>query len=572
MRGRRGAAVAAVAGIAAAGAVGGRVARGVSVAEAAPTVLIGLLFFLVGWLATAHRPGVVTGTLISGAGLALLLSDALTAVPNTFVFTVGLALFPLGLAALGHLAVIFPAGRPSSSAERVLVVVLYVLALLGLPLISVEGCDECPPNFVGIDIGHGIGRAAYSAFLVAVMATAVAVFMVLVRRWRSSSGAARRVLLPVLPGACLFLLIYLGGLLAELGLPSVLGQRWAVVGFGLIAAAPLAFLAGLLRARLARANVGGLVVEVGEASPPERLQEALGRALGDPTVEVAYWLAERAAYVDAQGRPVGLPLDDPRRSVTVVARGGRRVGAIVHDAAVKDDPQLVEAVAAVVGMALENQRLHAEVLAQLEEVRASRARIVQATDAARRRVERDLHDGAQQRLVNLSLALGMARSKLGARRVEELDDLLGQAGQEAAEALKELRELAQGLHPAVLAEAGLAAALESLAERSPVPVEVVASTNGQEPGPAEVAAYFVVSESLANAAKHARASSVTVRVQTQGGRLVVEVADDGVGGAQAHPGSGLEGLGDRIAALGGTFEVGGEAGHGTVVRAEIPCG
>ncbi len=565
-------AAAAVAGVAAAGALGGRVARGVSVAEAAPTVLIGLLFFLAGWLATARRPGAMTGPLISGAGLALLLSDALTAVPNSFVFTVGLALFPLGLAALGHLAVVFPAGRPSSPAEGVLVIVPYVLALLGLPLISLEGCDDCPLNLVGIDIGHGIGRAAYSAFLVAVMGTAMAILVVLVRRWRSSSAAARRVLLPVLPGACLFLVIYVGALLAELGLPSGLGPRWAFLGFGLIAAAPLAFLAGLLRARLARANVGGLVVELGEASPSERLREALGRALGDPTVEVAYWLAERDGYVDVHGRPVTLPLADARRSVTVVERGGRRVGAIIHDAAVKDDPRLVEAVAAAVGMALENQRLHAEVLAQLEEVRASRARIVQAGDAARRRVERDLHDGAQQRLVSLSLALGMARSKLAARRVDELDDLLGQAAKEAGEALKELRELAQGLHPALLAESGLVAALESLAERSPVPVEVLVSTNGQMAARAEVAAYFVVSESLANAAKHARASSVTLRVETEGDRLVVEVADDGVGGAHARPGSGLEGLADRVAAVGGRFEVRSERGHGTMVRAEIPCG
>ena len=571
MRGWRRTAAAAVAGVAAAGALVGRVARGVSVTEAAPTVLIGLLFFVAGWLVTARRRGANTGTLMSGAGLALLVSDALTAVPNAFVFTVGLALFPLGFAALGHLAVVFPAGRPESSAERVLVVVPYVLALLGLPLISVEGCDDCPPNLVGIEIGEGIGRGAYSAFLVAVMATAVAILVVLARRWRSSSAAARRVLLPVLPGACLFLVIYVGGLLAELGLPSGLGQRWAFLAFGRIAAAPVAFLAGLLRARLARANVGGLVVELGEASPPEGLREALRRALGDSTVEVAYWLSERSTYVDAQGRPVTLPLDDVRRSVTVVERGGQRVGAIVHDAAVQEDPLLLEAVAAAVGMALENQRLHAEVLIQLEEVRASRARIVQAADAARRRVERDLHDGAQQRLVSLSLGLGMARSKLAARRVDELHALLEEAAQQAGEALKELRELAQGLHPADLSDSGLVAALESLAERSPVPVEVLPSTNGQVAGPAEVAAYFVVSESLANVAKHARASSVTVRVETEGDRLVVEVADDGVGGAHAHPGSGLEGLADRMAALGGRLEVGSEAGRGTVVRAEIPC-
>ena len=572
MSDRQRTAAAVVAVIAAAGALGGRVVRGVPVVEAAPTVLIGLLFFVAGWVAVGRHPGAMTGRLISLTGLALLLSDALTSVPNSFVFTVGLALFPLGLAALGHLAVVFPDGRPSSAAERVLVVVPYVLALVGLPMVNLEDCGDCPPNLVGIETSHGVGRVAYSALLVAVMVTAVGIFVVLVRRWWSSSTAARRVLLPIVPGACIFVVIYVGGLLAELGLPSGLGERWAFLALGLIAAAPLAFLGGLLRTRLARANVGGLVVELGEVPPPEALREALRRALSDPTVEVAYWLPERDAYVDAQGRPVALPLDDPRRSVTVVERGGRRVGAIVHDAAVTDDPVLVDAASAAVGMALENQRLHAEVLAQLEEVRASRARIQQAADAARRRVERDLHDGAQQRLVSLSLALGMARSKLASKRVEELDGLLEQAALEATEALKELRELAQGLHPAVLTEAGLVAAVESLAERCPVPVEVVASGNGHVAGPAEAAAYFVVSESLANAAKHASASSVSVQIERLGDRLVVEVVDDGVGGAQVRAGSGLEGLADRVAALDGTFELRSEPGRGTRVRAELPCG
>ena len=572
MSDRQRTAAAVVAVIAAAGALGGRVVRGVPVVEAAPTVLIGLLFFVAGWVAVGRHPGAMTGRLISLTGLALLLSDALTSVPNSFVFTVGLALFPLGLAALGHLAVVFPDGRPSSAAERVLVVVPYVLALVGLPMVNLEDCGDCPSNLVGIETSHGVGRVAYSALLVAVMVTAVGIFVVLVRRWWSSSTAARRVLLPIVPGACIFVVIYVGGLLAELGLPSGLGERWAFLALGLIAAAPLAFLGGLLRTRLARANVGGLVVELGEVLPPEALREALRRALSDPTVEVAYWLPERDAYVDAQGRPVALPLDDPRRSVTVVERGGRRVGAIVHDAAVTDDPVLVDAASAAVGMALENQRLHAEVLAQLEEVRASRARIQQAADAARRRVERDLHDGAQQRLVSLSLALGMARSKLASKRVEELDGLLEQAALEATEALKELRELAQGLHPAVLTEAGLVAAVESLAERCPVPVEVVASGNGHVAGPAEAAAYFVVSESLANAAKHASASSVSVQIERLGDRLVVEVVDDGVGGAQVRAGSGLEGLADRVAALDGTFELRSEPGRGTRVRAELPCG
>lgn len=227
---------------------------------------------------------------------------------------------------------------------------------------------------------------------------------------------------------------------------------------------------------------------------------------------------------------------------------------------------------AAAGLALENERLHAEVLARLEEVRASRARIVEAGDAARKRVERNLHDGAQQRLVSLSLAIGMARSKLGTGAVSDAEDLLGQASQEATCAIKELRELARGLHPAILSEVGLVAAVQSVAERSPVPVEVRASTNGPLCDSVEATAYYVVAESLTNVAKYARASSVQVRIEHCGDRLRVEVADDGTGGAELRPGSGLEGLADRVAVLEGHLEVHSSPGAGTRIRADLPCG
>ena len=570
---RHRAAIVALAVGAAVGAMGGRALRGGPALAVAPTVVVGLLFVVAGMVARARRPDPVIGRLLILTGLAWLFSDAFTAVPHALPFTVGLALFPLGLAALGHLALVFPSGHPSSRLEKVLVVVPYVLAVVGIPIISVDDCPECPANVVGLDVQQGEGRLAYSAVLVAALVTTVVVLAVLVRRWWAASPVARRVLLPVVPGACLFAAVYIGGVLAELGLPSGLGQRWILLALVLVAAAPIVFLAGLLRARLARANVGGLVVELGEASSAGNLRRSLARALGDPTVDVAYWMEDQAAYVDAEGRRLELPLDDSRRSVTLVEREGRRVGALVYDAALGDDPALVEAVSATVGLALENERLHAEVLARLDDVRASRARIVQAGDAARRQVERDLHDGAQQRLVSLSLALGMARTKLGPQRDAALEGILDQAAEEAALALRELRELAQGLHPAVLSDAGLVAAVESLAERSPVPVELASTADGRRlPPPVEAAAYFIVSESLANVAKHARASSATVRLEPDGDRLRVEVIDDGVGGARVRPGSGLEGLADRVAALDGSFQLESELGTGTRIRVDLPCG
>ena len=546
--------------------------RDLPVEQGAPVLVVGLLFVAAGVVASVRRPSSVSGWLLTSTGLAWLLSTALTTSANPLVFTAGLALFPLGLAPLGHLAVVFPGRRPSSPLERLLVVAPYLLAVASLPVVGTASCSDCPITPVGLDVAAGAGRLWYAALLVAVLVLTVGVIMVLVRRWRDASPVARRVLLPVVPGAFVFAVAYVAGILAELGLPTGLGDRWAMVGLGLIAAAPLVFLGGLLRSHLARAGVGELVVELGEAAPAQGLREGLARALGDPTLELAHWVGGSARYVASDGSPLDVAAAEPGRAVALIERGGRHVGALVYDAALRDDPALVDAVAAAAGLAMENERLHAEVLARLEEVRASRARIVEAADSARRRVERDLHDGAQQRLVALALAVGMARAQVGAGGDPAVADLLRQASEEARLALQELRELAQGLHPAVLTEEGLGAALESLAERSPVPVDLAVTVGGLLPAPVEVAAYYVVSEALANVAKHAQASAVTVRVDRHGECLRVEVDDDGSGGAELRPGSGLEGLADRVAAVDGRLELDSPAGHGTRLRVELPCG
>lgn len=554
------------------GGVVGIVARGESPVALAPLVPAGVLFVVAGVAAWRRRPDGPSGPLLAAAGLSWIGSPALLTVPDAVAATVGMALFPLGLAFLAHLALAYPDGL-RSRAERVIVAVPYALVVAGVPVMEVGDCAHCAANAVGIATDRGLGRAWYAVLLVAALATACGFLVVLVGRWRGGSVADRRVLLPVVPGACLFAVVYVAALLSELGVPTGLGARWALVALVLMAAAPVVFLAGLLRARLARAQVGELVVELGSAAPGEALRQALARALGDPSVEVAYWVPEAdGGYVDGAGKPVEVPAGGGRRVVTSIERAGRPVAALVHDAALRDDQAHVDAVCAAAGLALENERLHAEVLARLEEVRASRARIVEAGDAARRRVERNLHDGAQQRLVGVSIALGMARARLATGDRGDLDDLLGQAAQEVATAISELRELARGLHPSILGEVGLVGALESLAERSPVPVAISAGTDGDLPAPIEAAAYYVVAESLTNAAKHARASSVHVRVDHDGGRLAVEVADDGVGGAAVRPGSGLEGLADRVAALDGRLELHSPPGAGTVLRVELPCG
>ena len=218
---------------------------------------------------------------------------------------------------------------------------------------------------------------------------------------------------------------------------------------------PLAFLAGLARTRLDRSAVGDLAVLLGEPLPPGRLEQVLARALHDSTLKLAYWLPDRHAFVDAAGRPVELPAAGGDRAVTILHHDGDPVAAMLHDGALDDDPGLVRAVAATARMTIENERLQAEVRAQLEEVRASRARIVAFGDAERRRVERNLHDGAQQRLVNLSLALGIARSQVGTGSEQEIAVALDEAAAELRRALAELRDLARGIHPMILSEAGL---------------------------------------------------------------------------------------------------------------------
>jgi signal transduction histidine kinase len=537
---------------------------------------IGLLFVAAGVAARRRRPDSPTGLLMAAAGLAFLASQALFLTGVDLLFTVAAVLAPLPLAFLAHLALTFPGGRRLSRFERALVVAPYVLTLFAAPFLSAEGedCDgPCPRNLVGIDAEHGTGKVLYGALLVAVLVLTVCFIAVLVSRWRHGTPAARRVLLPVIPGASVLAAVYAAGVAAELGVPTGFGQGWAIAALVLLGLAPLALLAGLLYHHLGRVAVGQLVVELGEPSAEGgRVKDALARALHDPTVEVAYWLPERDAYVDAEGRPLEVPVDDPSRAVSFIERAGARVGALLHDPALRHDPALVEAVSAATGLAIENERLHAEVLARLEEVRASRARIVEAGDVARRRIERNLHDGAQQRLVTLNIALGLARSKLDPQGDAEAVTLLGQAGEEATLAIRDLRELAQGLHPSLLTEAGLGPAVESLAQRAPVPVEVCARLDGRMPPPVETPAYYVVAEALAHVATYARASSVKVRLAEAAGRRVVEVVDDGVGGAAVRPGSGLEGLADRVAAVEGRLEVESPPGKGTRLRAELPCG
>ncbi len=324
---------------------------------------------------------------------------------------------------------------------------------------------------------------------------------------------------------------------------------------GALALLPAVMTFELFRTRLARARVADMVRDLGRSAAPHEVEEALRAALADPRARLVF-TRDEGGRVDVDGDPVELP---PSLGITEIDDRS----AIFHDPALDHD--LVEAVGSAAALAIDNVRLQAELRAQLREVRASRRRLIRATDEARHRVERDLHDGAQQRLVALTAALRRA-----VRGVEggSHDDLLADAAREAEIALGELRELAHGVHPAILTQAGLRAAVESLGDRAVIPVTVDIEPRRHSPE-VESTAYFVISEALANASKHAEASEADVRVVMEGDQLVVTVRDDGRGGADPE-GSGLRGLADRVGALGGEFEVVSGPGAGTAVTARLP--
>jgi signal transduction histidine kinase len=286
-------------------------------------------------------------------------------------------------------------------------------------------------------------------------------------------------------------------------------------------------------------------------------------------LELAFWLPEYESYSDLDGRPIELP-EDGGRTATPIDRDGRHVAALIHDASLRDEPALLDAVGAAAGIALENARLQAELRARLLELKESRARVIEATDTERRRLERDLHDGAQQRLVAISLELGRLEER--AESDPGMKEAIERTKREAEESLRELRELARGIHPALVTDHGLAVALEALIARAPIRVGLDVDLDSRLPEPVEVAIYYTVSECLTNVAKYARASATTVAVSRDSGQVVVEVTDDGVGGANTEGGSGLRGLADRVEALDGRLRVWSPPGRGTRVRAEIPCG
>ena len=636
---------------------------------------------LIGWM---RRPSNRTGMLMVAVGygvLATSLYEANYAVP----YTIGTIVGSVFIAVFLHLMLSYPSGRLLSGSGRTLVVAAYAAAVVA-PLADAmfpqdQTCkpNACPDDLVLLSRDHAAHVATTALSTVAAVILFAGAFWLLVGRWRRATPAMRRQLRPVyLAGGLSVVLLAIGFIVTPFsGVGNTIVSVALIVTF---TAVPFLFLAGLLGTTLARsAGVGTIFSAVPERASPGEVQEGLRAALRDPTAEVAYWYEEGGHYVDVDGNRYELPPDTRHRVVTRLDYADSPVAAIVHDAALRDEPELLEAITGAARIALERDKLLVEVKARAEryravlqampdlmfrisrggvysgynapnprdllsdvvvgrkvhdrlpkeladrvleagqaavdrgtpqmieyelefsgetrnyearfaasgedeflmivreitdrkrqqaELEASRARIVAAGDDERRKLERNLHDGAQQRLVSLSLSLRLAQRRVRSDP-DGAEELLEGSREELAQALEELRELARGIHPAVLTDRGLEAALQALAARSPLPVEI-RGASCDLPAQVEAAAYYVVSEALANVTKYAQASAVEVTVERRNGTAVVEVADDGIGGADPLRGSGLRGLADRVASLSGKLDVESPPGSGTRVRAEIP--
>jgi signal transduction histidine kinase len=474
--------------------------------DTALSTTTGFLFLLAGAVAHVRRPANPIGVLIALAGVALFLED-LQFTANPVLYTIAVPLRAASSPVIAHLVLAFPHGRLRSRWERLLVAAAY-LVVLGSGVLGLLVGDD-PRDLLARWPGSGSAEFADRVLGLAATAISAGGVVVLLYRWLSGRLPQRRLLSPVV-------VIALAGAVTS-GAGTALGdahplsepllQAYRI----LFCLWPLAFLAGVMRARVGNAEMVRLLLE----------------------------------------------------------RDGTGLAALVQDDEVWKDSRSIDALNAAAGLVLDNQRLTAELEQRLAEVRASRARLIAAGDEERRRLERDLHDGAQQRLVSVVLLLRMADRRSGDGLPPELRTVLTGAVDELQTAITELRELARGIRPAILTEAGLVPAVRSLADRIPMAVALTVGTVPRLDAAVEATAYFVTSEALTNALKHARTERADVRIEVTDAGLRVEVTDAGVGGADVEKGSGLAGLRDRVQALGGELDVTSGPG-GTTVTAVIP--
>jgi signal transduction histidine kinase len=541
---------------------------GNSVRDGIIELAVGWSLALAGLAFWARRAGNHFGPVLAAAGIAWFLPEwSNPDVGISPAFTLGLVAFVSCTPLVAHAALSYPQGRIRSGLERAVLVAGYTatLGLLGLLPASVfdpaaEGCLDCPANLFLVHADSGAVAAFTRWGLRAGFACTIALALLIA--WRLARSSAPTVAVPVLAPAAAYLGLVAWDLQHSMR-QNVLGNDPFDVRLWRLEAGALGALAlgigwGIYRSRQARTLVARLVVDLTRFAEPGHARETLARALGDAGLELAYRRTGSADYIDPHGRPVRL---EPAAgyAVTPLERDGRPVAALVHEAALLADPDLIEEVVGAARLEIENERFHAEVKAQLESLRASRARIVESGDRERQRLERDLHDGAQQRLVGLSLALRMLRT-LSPSPTAELQSRLDQADAELQATLADLRDLAHGIFPAVLADDGLAAALKTLADTSPTTIDLRSVPDARLDPAIETTAYFVIAETL----RRTRTARATVAAARQNGSLVVEL--EGEAGYADWP---ID-LEDRVGALDGTLTI--EHGDGGLrLRVELPC-
>lgn len=533
--------------------------------------VIGLVYSAMGLAAWWRRPSNRLGSVMVGGSLAWFIAGLSNTGVRVLV-TASLVLVTVPLAIVVHLLLAFPSGRLRTRGALLTVLAGYAVALVLQAPLYLFAPGASPGGTLAVADVPAL--AAWGAWLQrAAGLTVMAVTMViLARRLRRAQQVQRRVLAP----------LYLYGIGAVTFLPlapdlikPLTGISATTVGVAqltVMAGIPVAFALAMLRGGFARmGELEELGTWLGSAvETQEPLERALALSLGDESLELTFWAADRNTYLDAAGREVSLPQPGAGRGTVGIELGGRRIGAIVYDETLIDDEDLVRAAGRTVAIAVDRLRLTADLLASQEMLRLSLGRLVEAEDRERRRIARDLHDGLQAKLILLALE---------AQRLAGLADATPAVAGAATRlrsridaAAADLRELVHDVMPALLVERGLAAAVEELAGQMPLPVRLEIDVGEQLGGLVSSTAYFVVAEGLANAVKHSRATKLAIRLACEASRLTVEVADDGTGGVTEGTGLGLRSIADRVGAIGGSLRVHSPDGQGTRVTAELPCG
>jgi len=527
------------------------------------------IYVVAGLIAWLRRPSNGIGFLIVLAGLMVLIGGvANTEVP--VLLAIGAVGATLALPATVHLLLAFPTGRLPDRRSRAIVLALYATSLvLQMPEYLLDREGAYPP----FAIADAPAVVALTGTVQTIVATGImiVVAIVLIGRLRRADAVHRRVLIPLFTYG-IFTVLFLP--LIAIALDRVFHVEPTVRGmlqFTAVAGIPIAFALGLLRGGFART---GELEELGTwlgATNTSRqpLVVALARTLGDPSLRLYFWSEDRGELLDAEGRAAPEAVrTDPRRGWQEITLDDRAIGAIEYDASLLTDSELVHTAGRIVAIAVERERLTADLRASRRALMRSRERIVEAADRERRRIARDLHDGLQVQLVLLALEaqqIGTAHPPTVLERATRL-----RVDLDAAAA--EVRTLVRDLVPAALVERGLSAAAEDLTDRMPISTVFESDvSDGSLSDLVETTAYFVLAETLANVVKHSRASSVRVRLTLEDGRLRLGVEDDGVGGASMEAGSGLRGLADRVEAIGGTISISSPPGGGTRVWTEVPC-